>query len=130
MELLLIIVIVIGIGFVIGVAKSNQREEARKRYIESLNILKKNPTNADVKQKTLALGRAYSNLTRDNKGRTTFDEVALMNDINAACAAATAIERARPEVTPSGTIEERLAKLSSFHEADFSRRKKEILDTI
>ena len=39
---------------------------------------------------TLSLGRAYSNPTRDKKGVSLFDEVALSNDIGAACAAAAA----------------------------------------
>jgi len=72
----------------------------------------------------------------DNKGHTLFDEVALMNDINAACAAAMSIEQTRTQSTPASTIEERLAILTSLHtrglidEADLIRRKKEILDGI
>ena len=67
---------------------------AKKSYEESLSELTLAPTNPELKQRTLALGRTYSNLTRDQKGQTIFDEVALMNDINAACAAATSLRRA------------------------------------
>ncbi len=63
-------------------------EKARQAYLAYLSKLKQSPTNPDIKQHTLALGRYYSDLTRDNQGHTIFDEIALMNDINAACAAA------------------------------------------
>ena len=49
--------------------------EARATYQDSLTKLKADPTN--------------SNLTRNNKGVTVFDEVALANDINAACGGTT-----------------------------------------
>jgi len=127
------------VGVVLLVTAINARkakEAARKSYLESLDNLKEKPTNANVKQQTLAFGRVYSNLTRDKKGNTLFDEVALMNDISAACAAATSGERVSFQSTPTGTVEERLAKLASLHSnglidgADFSRRKKEILDSV
>ncbi len=55
-----------------------------------LEALKKDPTNANLKQDTLKCGRLYSSLTRfistkDNRV-TIFDEMALNNDITAACA--------------------------------------------
>jgi hypothetical protein len=136
-----ITLLLIGGGIVwaaIAIATNAQKakDAARTAYLQSLDKLKANPTNADLKQQTLALGRAYSNLTRDNKGNTLFDEVALMNDINAACAAATSGHHARSEVLPRGTIEERLAKLQSLRssglidDADFARRKKEIVDSV
>src|SRR5215217_2106412 len=61
---------------------------ARDAYRSSLSRLKKNPTNAELRGQTLELGRKYSNLTRNRKGVTIFDEVALKNDIDAACAGA------------------------------------------
>lgn len=76
-------------------------------YERSLEQLKKDPTNAELKQKTLTLGRNYSAMTRDSKSVTIFDEMALSNDISAACAGASAT------VAPS-RIEERLAKLEEL----------------
>jgi ABC-type oligopeptide transport system substrate-binding subunit len=138
MEVIVPLVIVLLVWVAISSANSSAKalRAAHKHYLESLDKLKANPTNADLKQQTLALGRTYSNLTRDKKGNTVFDEVALMNDMNAACAAATSAERARSHDSPSRTIEERLAKLRALHstglidEADFARRKKEILDSV
>jgi hypothetical protein len=69
---------------------------------------------------------------RDSKGQTVFDEVALMNDLNAACAGA--LVSATP--TPAGDIEERLAKLQSLKEkgliddSDYKQRKQELMAQI
>jgi hypothetical protein len=116
--------------------QEKKKKEAHAQYIASLNALKAKPTDADLKQRTLALGRSYSNLTRNKKGQTVFDEVALMNDINAACAAAS--DGSFANRTPSGqsTVEGRLEKLASLHsrglidDADFAARKKAILDEL
>jgi Short C-terminal domain len=133
------IVLVLVASVVVGVINANklkkEKEAARLRYLESLNQLKKSPTNADLKQQTLALGRAYSSLTRDKKGNTLFDEVALMNDINAACAAASLTQSHKNHV-PDTNVEERLKKLKTLHseglisDEDFAQRKQEILNSI
>ena len=91
-------------------AKAKSLREAKAAYDDSLLHLKKNPTNADLKQKTLALGRAYSNMTREHKGVTVYDEVALSNDISAACAAASAPQ----SVVSVSTPELRLSKLAEL----------------
>ena len=65
------------------------KEKARRDYLTCLRYLEQDPNNPDLRKKTLELGWAYSDLMRDSQGHTTFDEVALMNDINAACAGAT-----------------------------------------
>jgi len=105
---------------------------AKENYENSLYELKKDPANADLKQVTLELGRSYSSLTRDNNGVTTVDEVALMNDINAACAAASSIN----PLSTSQSIEDRLNNLSNLLEKgvisqlEYDSRRKEILDSI
>jgi len=73
----------------IAALKENAKETAKRNYKTSLEKLKRDPNNPDLREKTLELGRYYSNLMRDRKGHTIFDEVALANDINAACARAT-----------------------------------------
>ncbi len=113
-------------------------EEARVAYQTSLAQLKQNPTNADLRQRTLALGRKYSNLTRDKKGVTIFDEIALMNDINAACAGATTVSSPPRTTTapPRQTIEERLAKLAELKakglidDAEYNARRQKIIDEV
>jgi hypothetical protein len=131
--------LIIGIvaGFKDAKLKPKALEDARVAYQTSLAQLKQNPTNADLKQKTLELGRIYSNLTRDKAGLTTFDEVALMNDINAACAsAAVASNPNQPASEPRQTIEERLARLTELKakglidEAEYNARRRKIIDEV
>jgi hypothetical protein len=121
-----------------GVASANaeqkRKDEARQQYQQALARLKKDPGNADLRQQTLALGRVYSNLMRDKKGNTLFDEVALMNDINAACAAT---QQALPTVAPSSSdLEGRLRRLQDLKakglidDADYATRKAEIMSQI
>lgn len=107
---LLLVIAVVGGTFWALREKVRRLAEARDAYQSSLANLKHDPTNADLKQRTLALGREYSNLTRDSKGGTLFDEVALSNDINAACAGAT--RHSSPGNVQS--LENRLARLADL----------------
>jgi hypothetical protein len=106
-------VIVIGVAVVMVLAamgKSTMKKGAKDAYEKSLADLTADPNNAALRKATLTLGRTYANLTRDQKGVTIFDEVALMNDINAACGASAAAGQAES----SG---HRLAKLApSLHQ--------------
>src|SRR5215207_1901244 len=99
MEAFLVLVALLVIALVVRAnqnARMKRLIEAKRAYQDSLSHLKEKPTDADLKQQTLALGRHYSNLTRDQKGITVFDEVALSNDINAACAGASAYSNPTP----------------------------------
>ena len=137
MELLIaIIVVVIAVAFYSAIQKGNAINAAKTAYLHSLGELKRAPTNPEVKQRTLALGRTYSNLTRDKKGNTLFDEVALMNDISAACAAASIISPAAHTPPLSLSAEDRLRTLADLKakglidEVEFSKRRTEILSSI
>lgn len=108
--------------------------EASANYYAALALLKANPVSPDLRERTLGFGRIYSNLTRNNAGLTVFDEVALMNDINAACAN---VLVSSPPHSPSGsTIEGRLAKLSELKDkhliddSEYDSRRQKILDEI
>jgi hypothetical protein len=115
---------------------SGYMEEARKReahaaYLDSLELLKKTPSNPDLRQRTLELGRVYSNLLRDKKGNTVFDEVALMNDINAACAAT------QTATGPASIdVEEKLRRLQDLRDKgliddeDYKVKKQELMSMI
>lgn len=128
------VVVVVGVGIAIffGIQKAKELEAAKQACLQSIAELKQAPTNANLKQRTLALGRVYSNLTRDKKGNTVFDEVALMNDINAACAAASA----GGSSLPRESIESRLQTLMTLKAkglvdaAEYDRRRAEILASI
>lgn len=139
---ILLVVIVLLVVFVQAAIKENKQQEllfnkARDGYFLSLEKLKKDPTNANLRQETLMLGRNYSELTRKRKGVgntvTIYDEMALMNDINAACAGATVISE---KAKPSPTVEGRLAKLSDLKEknliseSEYNQRRQKILDEI
>lgn len=134
---IVIALVVFGIAIYGVMALTKALEAAKQAYLEALSILKSDPTNADHKQRTLALGRAYSNLTRDKKGNTIFDEVALMNDINAACAAASVSpERQLTVAAQTKSIEERLNTLGQLRDkgliehSEYDKRRAEILGSI
>jgi hypothetical protein len=107
-----LLLIVVGVALAIWFARAKARRlaAALAAYQDSLTRLKEDPTNATLKQRTLALGREYSSLTRDSKGVSLFDEVALSNDINAACAGATR----HPQPTSARTMESRLSRLTEL----------------
>lgn len=127
---------VVVVAVIIGVSNGNKLVQAKKSYEESLAKLKSDPANSDLRQQTLAFGRAYSNLARDSKGRTIFDEIALMNDLNAACAATQQVISNQTLQTTSQTVAERLVQLQGLKDQglidqiDFDRRKSEILAQI
>ena len=77
------------IGTAGSILANTGKKKAKREYDACLGDLKHDPNNPDLREKTLKLGRRYSELMRDVHGRTLFDEIALMNDINAACARAT-----------------------------------------
>lgn len=135
---LLIIIAVIGIAFYSAYQAGKAKEQALAAYHASLSDLKKDPGNSNLRQKTLNLGRIYSNLSRNNKGNTVFDEVSLMNDINAACASTQQVVHPENQLPPAQqeSIEARLQKLKYLYEKrlideqDFLRRKQEIINSI
>src|SRR5687768_16428057 len=98
------------IGWFVGLhEQGKQLEKAQQAYRASLENLKSDPTNAELRQTTLSLGRAYSNFSRNRDGVTVYDEVALKNDIDAACAGAVIVQ--------TRSVEERLEKLRQLFAA-------------
>jgi len=136
---LLIVGGIVALGFILAAVNQNARDKAKAAYQTSLDRLKLDPGNADLRHQTLQLGRIYSNLTRNNKGVTLFDEVALLNDINAACGFLGG--PVAPPVAPSVTgvqpsIEERLTRLDALKnrglisEAEFESKRSKLLDEV
>jgi hypothetical protein len=115
-----------------------ETREAHASYQEALRKLKASPLNPDLKRNALEYGRAYSNLTRQRKGVTVFDEVALMNDISAATAGATAFPSPSPFATAPAQqpIEARLKKLDDLKaqgvisEQEYTTRRQQILSEV
>ncbi|HWS70893.1 MAG TPA: hypothetical protein VN605_02210 [Thermoanaerobaculia bacterium] len=129
--LILVVIVIV----VLVAQKDNGTEAARRAYVEALGRLKLDPANPDLRAETLRLGREYSALTRKNRNVTLFDEVALLNDINAACAAVS-VQRPHappPPQTPTASIEDRLTRLHDLKtrglisEAEYDGRRREIL---
>jgi hypothetical protein len=115
--------------------KANQLRDAQKNYRDLLELLKQHPTDPNVRERALAWGRHYSNLTRQGQGVAIFDEVALANDINAACAGAAQ----RPTTAPSpreASTEDRLSRLQDLFtkgiitEDEYQTRRARFLDEI
>lgn len=139
------VAIVLYIGWLTSVElnKEKEKEKAKNAYRQSLAQLTHEPTKAELRQKTLQLGRTYSNLTRDSKGVTIFDEIALMNDINAACAGATtAINKAPASSVKVATLvkvaslEDRLIRLSKLKDqglvddVEYKAKRQQLLDEV
>jgi hypothetical protein len=95
----LIVLIVVGSRNA-AAARAKALAEAREAYQAALAALKAAPTEATLRQAALDAGRRYSALTRENKGVTVFDEVALKNDLDAASAGAVAVQAA-PVAAPT-----------------------------
>jgi len=91
---ILVITIAAGIGLALwayaasAIAHDRKKRESWTRYQTSLRRLKADPTNASLRESALAFGRSYSQVTREEGKVALYDEVAIMNDIGAACAAA------------------------------------------
>jgi gas vesicle protein len=143
---LVLIGIVAGLLFLVHRQERLRQKDIRKKvqamydaedlYKDSLETLKNNPSDANRKQDCLQFGRELAELGRRYQGTlgvTIFDELALMNDINAACAAAPSLSK---KTETSQTFEERLAKLSELKEKnllseqEYNERRQKILDEI
>jgi hypothetical protein len=88
--------------------------QAQQAYETSLLRLREKPDDPGLRHQALRCGRLYAAWTRHKQGTgvTLFDEVALANDIQAACAAA-AVQR--PPSAGEG-VEERLQRLQQLRQ--------------
>ena len=113
-------------------------DAAHATYLAALDWLKAQPHNADLKQQALAAGRVYANLTRQRKGVTVYDEMAVMNDINAATAGATSRASAPALTTPLSveTVATRLQTLDALRtkgvitDEEYTERRKALLSEL
>jgi hypothetical protein len=122
------------------VAANNKRkrlEAAEEKYRKSLHQLKKAPNSSDQREATLRAGREYARIARENKRETIFDEMALMNDMNAIAGQQVTSQPATVSHVPQGSsVEERLARLRKLAdgghitEEEYSDRRARLLDEI
>jgi hypothetical protein len=145
--------VLVAIGLVIAYYVQGQAAEARKhreteaKYRESLSeaegnyrrmleILRSNPNDPALREKALGWGRRFAELTRQpiGSGVTIYDEVALSNDINAACAGANRANGSA-ELRES-SLEDRLERLKGLLDKglissdEYSEKRKRLLDEI
>ncbi len=131
----IIFIAILVIAILAAIGQHKILNQAKQAYIESLGKLKCDPHNPELREQTLALGRSYANNARKLKGVALFDEVALMNDINAACARAGSkvmieVDKRKP------SVEKRLAKLEDLRskqiisEQEYQLRRQQILDEL
>ena len=112
--------------------RQKRLREARNKYRAALGRLKQDPVNNDLRRNALTLGRQYIRLASLER-RSTFNEVALMNDLNAIQLTGTQA----PDVqTDAETVKTRLATLESlFNEGvitkeEYETRRNEILSDL
>jgi hypothetical protein len=106
-----LIVFLFVLGFftlvLVGVAVASSKGDAKKAYLESLEKLKRDPHNPDLRDAAIMMGRKYA-----SKGVIGFDETAITNDIQAAVARITLHAAGQAERKP--TIEDRLKRLDDL----------------
>jgi hypothetical protein len=134
--------IVMLLGGVIAIAMTAGRSEAQSKakaaYQSSLLALTNDPTDPGLRQTTLELGRAYSRLTRNGRGVSMFDEVALSNDINAAAGGTTAIATpkvpqpaaALPDVADRMATLARLKDQGLISDEEYATKRQSVLDEV
>ena len=131
---LILIVTAVSIALIVMILQA--RWNAQQAYLESLEQLKHNPADPHLRQETLRLGRIYASKVRSSGRVAVFDEVALMNDINAACAAVSVARPLQAATPPSSSIESRLARLADLKnqghisEAEYAERRRQILNEV
>jgi hypothetical protein len=87
-------------------AQTSTTDQAHLSYRAALDQLRKAPEDPALRQRALEAGRSYAALVRDGSATTVFDEVAVSNDIEIACAtAATARSGRAPRGSPASDRE-------------------------
>lgn len=91
--------------------RNTELRAAQRKYQKALERLKEMPNNSEQRQATLLAGRQYARLIRESGSETLFDEVALLNDMNAVAGQQVAPGGSEP---PAMSYEERLARLQKL----------------
>ncbi len=104
-------------------------------YQASLERLKEVPSDPHIREQTLHLGRNYAAYTRNAAGQdgvTLFDEVALANDIQAACAAAARVGKGTEASNPEDRLEklEVLRKKKLISDSEYAESRRRILSEL
>jgi hypothetical protein len=104
-------------------------------YQASLERLKAAPDDPLIREQALSLGRNYASWTRNAAGQsgvTLYDEVALANDIQAACAAASRVGKAAEAFTAEDRLQQLdvLRKKKLISESEYAANRLRILSEL
>jgi hypothetical protein len=138
------ILVLVAIAVVVLIVTTNQaRVQDRKvkaaweKYWYALEELRESPDSSQEREATLHAGREFARLVREGGSETVFDEVALMNDINAIAGQQVfARSTERGQRADDLSIEERLVRLRKLAEAgqvtkeEYLERRKRVLDQL
>lgn len=133
-----IIIVAVFLIFLIlnnGKQKRKRIAEARKAYQDSLTKLKRDPTNMDLRQRVLEIGRQYVRIASDGGQGTVFDEVSLLNDMNAIAGSEVSKPDHKTQI-PNDDISARLKTLENLKaqgliaDDEYEKRRSAILDSI
>jgi len=114
-DIIAIVLVVLGAIIVWVIFGSMAQARAEKAYEEALLELKQNPSNPDLREKALHLGREYSRLMKGVKNHRPLSESALMNDIHAATAMAIQkVEVTNPHTLSDQSVAEEIEKLGQL----------------
>jgi hypothetical protein len=138
------VITIVGVILIIAfrVYSANQKakriREAGAVYNDSLRKLKASPSDANLREKALASGRAYVQAAREGGQRTIFDEMMLMNDLNAVAGGTVTLpetktaQKAKAEAVKS--VADRLNELQALKDSglitedEFNAKRAAILD--
>ena len=106
-----------------------------KVYKTNLEQLTRSPGDTNLRQNALSSGREYARIAREGGKETLFDEVALMNDINAVAGGYSVKPKDdKTEIAAERSISERLAELAKVKEQglisedEYNAKRSAILD--
>jgi len=132
--LLLILFVILALFSVAGALRAFAAEDTKRAYLAALERLTRDPHNPALREDVLTLGRKHARAARAYRVPSLFDEVALANHLDAACARAGSVPA--PQPTGGGPVEEQLAALDRFRarqlitEEEYKGRRGKLLDEV
>lgn len=131
--IILILVSFICILLIVRFILAEEVRRAREAYLTSLQDLKRDPTNADLKQETLRLGRYYASVSENG-----ISELSIFNDINSVCTEINTTQENQKtiNVSPTKSLEDRLKSLNDLHvrelitTSEYNEQRQRILEDV
>lgn len=112
LPLIVAVIVVVGMLVVLGRGRAVRDQAVQREYTvyqQALGRLRAEPHRQELRQQALDAGRKYASVARQSGVVTAYDEVSILNDINAAAGPAAAIAAPAAQA-----IEERLQTLEGL----------------